>query len=113
MNSDRVIAVTGYTLTGGTVGFLIGSVVDNEPKWTMIGSLLGFSTGLIRQYELKSVTTKTKGLNGEEITTIQGKDGLNTNTSVAKTLLAGLLTYKLAVPLLGMGIVTAIIVGSK
>jgi hypothetical protein len=113
MNSDRAIAVTGYTLTGATVGYIVGSVVDNESKWTLIGSLLGLSTGMIRQYELKSVTTKTKGPNGEEITAVQGKDGLDTNTSVAKTLLTGFVGYKLAIPLLGLGIVTAIIVGSK
>lgn len=100
MSSDKHIAIFGYTMAGGTIGYCFGRTNNNVGEVTVIGLLLGLSTGLVSQYRITSTVTTLKNDDGTE-TTI--KQGAHENTPMWKSVLSGAVLGKASVPIMIVG----------
>ena len=100
MLDNSQIATVGYILGGSVFGYIFGRAFDaNIIESILVGSAVGCSMGLVKQYKRSSKTEIVKDTNGNETIIKHGDDN---SFSVGKVI-AALLAWKLAIPLTILG----------
>ena len=98
--SDKRFAIIGYTVFGSCIGGGIAYLSDN-PVPLVMGTGLGFSTGLISQYRITSSTQHVRENKDASKTIIN--QGEYTKTPMWRSFLGGVIWGKGTIPLLVVG----------